>query len=92
MFQFNNVINNHYSFSQKLSDEIQLTLKVKCKEVKTQQVDRNNVVNLTTGFGLLGGNHQVQQAIGDNISYGFKSLDVEISSSILYGNIQRKKL
>ena len=62
MFQFNNVINNHYSFSQKLSDEIQLTLKVQCKEVKTQQVDRNNVVNLTTCFGLLGGHHQVQQA------------------------------
>ena len=35
--------------------------------------------------------HKVQQAIGDNISDGFKLLDVEISSSIfLYVNIQGK--
>ena len=44
-----------------------------------------------TCFGLLGGHHKVQQAIGDNISHGFKLLDFEISSSIFCMAIYRQK-
>jgi hypothetical protein len=44
-------------------------MKVQCKEVKntTSLLYINSVVNKTTGFGLLGGHHQVQQvlAMGD---------------------------
>ena len=69
-----------------------LKLKVECKEVKTQVVICNNVVNWTTCFGLLGGHHQVQQAIGDSIFHGFKLLDVEISSSIFFMAIVIQKI
>ena len=66
--------------------------KVQCKEVKTQEVVIcNNVVNWTTCFGLLGGHHQVLQAIWYNIFHGFKLLDVEISSPTFCMAIYREK-
>ena len=79
------------SVARNLARVLTSSEEVQRKQVKTQVLSVN-IVHWTTCFGFLGGHHQVQQTIGDNIFHGIELLDVDISLSVFCMAIHREKL